>query len=285
MEIGMNSIFQKKYYLSSKIIISTCYFMKTNISVLLILITLASSCVNQKKLLYFQAENKNKETETQDIQQQYITKLKAGDILGIMVSSFSPEASALFNPYMATGANQASGSTIPQATGYLIDTDGFITLPLVGKLKVAGLNTTEAAEQITQQLNQYLVQPTVNVRILNFRISILGEVNHPSVYTIANEAITLPEALSMAGDLTVYGKRNNILIIREADNKRAFARIDITDRNVFKSPYYYLHANDIVYIEPVKTKAIATSRTMQLLPTILSVMALVITIFFTVTKL
>lgn len=258
--------------------------MRLNISVLLfIIVTLATSCISQKDVTYFQAENENKISDKAEIKYQYISKIQMGDILGIMVSSLSPEASMMFNPYPnIPGGIQTTQTNSPMAaTGYLVDEEGFISLPLAGKLKVAGLNVKSATDQITEKLNQYLMQPTVNVRVLNFKVSILGEVARPSVYTVANEKITLPEALSLAGDLTIFGKRNNILVIREVEGKREFARVDITKRDFFDSPYYYLHSNDVIYVEPGKGRITSTDRTVQLAPMIISALSLLTIIFST----
>jgi len=247
-------------------------FMKNRISLLLTIIVLATSCTSQKKVTYFQPKDITKDIEQAAIQQNNISKLQPGDILGIMVSSLSPEASAMFNPYINAGVYQTSqaNSTLPTTPGYLIDEDGTIALPLVGKLKVAGLSNKEVTDLITEKLTKYLAQPTVNVRILNFKISVLGEVNRPSVYIIPNEKVTLPEALSLAGDLSIYGKRENILLIREVEGKREFARIDITQRDFFNSPYYYLKANDVLYVEPKKRKITSGSVAIQLAPIIIS---------------
>ncbi len=264
--------------------------MKKIISILLTFLVLLTSCTSRKKVAYFQATDAAKDVEQLDVQQKHISKLQVGDLLGIMVSSLSPEASAMFNPYSNTnsGSTQTSQSTntiLLPTPGYLVDEDGFIALPLIGKLKVAGLSTKEVTAQITEKLNQYLAQPTVYVRILNFKISVLGEVNRPSVYTIPNEKITLPEALSLAGDLTIFGKRNNILIIRDVEGKRDFARIDITKRDFLNSPYYYLKANDLVYVEPKKSKIVSSSLITQFAPLVISTLTLLIIILTSVPKL
>lgn len=242
------------------------------------LIVLLSACTNRKKVTYFQPNDISKDIEQAAITQNNISKLQTGDILGIMVSSLSPEASAMFNPYMSAAQNTQSASILPSTPGYLIDTDGNITLPLVGKLKVAGLSNKEVTDLITEKLTKYLAQPTVNVRILNFKISVLGEVNRPSVYVIPNEKVTLPEALSLAGDLTIFGRRKNILLIREVDGKREFARIDITKRDFFNSPYYYLRADDVIYVEPGQRRISSGNLAMQLIPLALSTISLMIVI-------
>ena len=228
-------------------------------------------------MVYFQPTSVETDIQETNATANYSAKLQKGDILSIMVSSLSPEASAMFNPYLAAQAAsviQSSQNNLPPVFGYLIDEDGFITLPLIGKQKVLGMTTKDATVAITVLLDKYLQQPTVNIRILNFRISVLGEVVRPSVYTVPNEKITLPEALGLAGDLTIYGQRNNVLIIRENDGKRQFARIDLTKRDLFNSPYYYLHANDIVYIEATKSKVTSSDRTVQLAPILLSGLSL-----------
>ncbi|MBK0404101.1 polysaccharide biosynthesis/export family protein [Adhaeribacter sp. BT258] len=253
----------------------------------LLIIALATSCVSQKEVTYFQAADLNKDSGQVAVQEKYIRQLQPGDILSILVSSLSPEASAMFNPYqMGNNMNmqqQTTQSTAPTpATGFLIDEEGAITLPLVGKIKLAGLTTGEAGTLLTKSLDKYLQQPTVNVRIINFKVSVLGEVTRPSVYTIPNETITLPEALGLAGDLTIYGKRNNILVIRETEGKRSFNRVDLTKRDFFNSPYYYLHANDVIYVEPTAGRITSTDRAVQLAPVVLSglsIVAVILTAF------
>ncbi|MDQ3190398.1 MAG: polysaccharide biosynthesis/export family protein [Bacteroidota bacterium] len=252
--------------------------MYIRILMMFFIAALMTSCVSQKEVTYFQANDKNSDLQQQEIKEKFIARLQAGDILGIMVSSLSPEANAMFNPYPAALAGQiqnvSSNAPLP-AIGFLVDETGEVALPLTGKIKVAGLSTKEATDLITNKLEQYLVQPTVNVRILNFKISILGEVARPSVYTIPNEKITLPEALSLAGDLTIFGKRNNILVIREIDGKREFARLDLTKRDFFNSPYYYLKANDVIYVEAGKGRYTATDRVVQLAPIFISALTLI----------
>lgn len=240
-----------------------------------------TSCINQREITYFQSNPAMGDSLEMAITQKYTPKIGTGDILGIYVSSLSPEASAMFNPYLAAqvaaGSNNqnVSSTSTPAATGFLVDDDGNITLPLVGKIKIGGETTKSATDLITAKLGTYLEHPTVNIRILNFKISVMGEVARPSVYTVANEKITLPEALSLAGDLTIYGKRNNILIVRENDGKKEFKKIDLTKRDIFNSPYYYLHPNDVIYVEPGKGRTTATDRTVQLAPIFISVVTLI----------
>ncbi|MNS33946.1 Polysaccharide biosynthesis/export protein [compost metagenome] len=246
----------------------------------------STSCVNKKEIVYFQPKVGETEIEHQLIKQKFNAKIQSGDILGIMVNSISAEANAMFNPYASIPTmQQAAQTTAPlPAVGYLADNNGEITIPLVGKVKVTDLTTQEAADVLTEKLNKYLVEPTVNVRILNFKVSVLGEVNRPAVYTVPNERITLPEAIALAGDLSIYGQRKNIMVIRETNGERIFAHVDLTKRDVFNSPYYYLHPNDVIYIEPGTGKITSTDRTYQLAPMIISALSLLTVIITTIAK-
>lgn len=240
-----------------------------------------SSCVSSKELVLYQ--NSGVGTDTIAILPRYIPTIKAGDVLSVQVSSLSPEASAFFNPYSMITMAERSGMpqqvtpTTPMAytPGYLVNEDGQIELPLAGRLSVQGLTNTQAAAKIKQKLLEYLKEPTVNVRNMNFQISISGEVARPSLFSIQNEQISLPAALGLAGDITIFGKRNNILVIREENGQRTFNRVDLTKRDLFKSPYYYLHPNDIVYVEPNKARVANADRTYQLLPIFLSALSLI----------
>ena len=258
------------------------------IFVVLLVFILLSSCVSQKQIAYFQKGIN--QSDTMAVARAYVPKIQPGDILDIKIGSLNPLASSFFNPYSTTpvtpdnAANSAGlgAGTIPNggavsqsaAPGFLVDSAGVIELPLVGSLKVAGLNTSEARSMIKEKLNTYLKSPTVNVRFLNYKISVMGEVAHPSVYVIPNERITLPEALSMAGDMTIFAKRENVLVIRDENGKKEFGRVDLTSREVYTSPYYYLHANDVVYVEPGKGRIAQTDKVYQILPVILSALSL-----------
>jgi polysaccharide export outer membrane protein len=280
------------------------YIMKKNISQSIFLFFLPlfflSSCVNQKQIAYFQKGVNQPDTIA--VAQAYIPKIQPGDILAIPIGSLNPLASSFFNPFSAmpitpddnnggsqnspsqtgsgTGGNMSSPTlTQTNAPGYLVDSEGTIELPLLGTIKVSGLTTSEAKQVIKNKLKIYLKEPTVNVRFLNYKISVLGEVMHPSVYVIPNESVTLPEALSIAGDITIFGKRENVLVIRDVNGKKEFGRVDLTSREVFNSPYYYLHANDVIYVEPGKGRVAQTDKTYQILPIILSALSFVAIIF------
>lgn len=250
------------------------------------------ACVSQKQVAYFQKDING--SDTVKVAEAYVPKIQPGDILAIPVSSLNPAASSFFNPYAAassaaldaaTSTLPSAGGTQPQATsnssstGFLVDPQGNIEFPLLGSIKAAGLTTTELKDFIKGKLSTYLKEPTVSVRFMNYKISVMGEVTRPSVYVIPNEKVTLPEALSMAGDITIFGKRENILIVRDNNGKKEFGRVNLTNREVYESPYYYLHSNDIVYVEPGKGRVAQSDKTYQILPVILSALSFISIIF------
>jgi polysaccharide export outer membrane protein len=166
----------------------------------------------------------------------------------VVVSGADVEAVRPFNP-VPIGDN-----TSPLSTGYLIDAAGEIAFPIIGKLKMAGLSRLAATEMIKEKLKPYINNPIVNIRVLNYKVTVLGDVKNPGTFTIPNERITLLEALGLAGDMLITGKRENVLVIREVEGKKTEMRIDLTSRQLYSSPAYYLHQNDVIYVEPNKTK-------------------------------
>lgn len=257
----------------------------------LIIIFCLSSCVQQKQIAYFQKALN--QSDTIAVAQVYIPKIQPGDILDIKVGSLNPVASSFFNPFStipvtpdnnSSTQSPATENVAPALTqtispGYLVDAEGKIEYPLLGVIKVAGLTTSAARDTLENRLKFYVKDPTVNVRFLNYRISVMGEVQRPSVYIIPNETITLPEALSLAGDMTIFGKRDNVLVIRDVNGKKEFGRVNLNTRDVFSSPYYYLHSNDVVYVQPNGGRIAQTDKTYQILPIILSALSFISIIF------
>lgn len=246
-----------------------------------------TSCVSPKSIVYFQGDTTSLSKSA--IVQNYVPVIQVNDMLSIIVGSLNAEANEVFNAankYASATASygNSSGAAAVQPFGYLVDADGFIEMPLVGKVKVGGLETKTAADTLRNRLANFLKEPSVTLRNINFKVSVLGEVNRPAVYNIPDEKITLPEVLSLAGDLTIYGRRDNVMIIREENGKREYARIDLTSRKIFDSPYYYLHKNDVIYIEPTKAKMNATDRTIQLAPLFVSIVTALSLIFVRVVR-
>ena len=237
------------------------------------LVSLVSSCISSRQLVYFQ--NQSVVSDSIRMVDRFVPTVQPGDILSVRVSSLSPEAASFFNPPSATLPidrlmTPATITALPELSGYLVDTDGTLELPLIGKIPVKGLTTAQAADRIREPLKTYLKEPTVTIRNQNFRVSVMGEVARPSMFTIPNEKITFLEALSLSGDITIYGRRDNVLLIREVNGQRSFTRIDLTRRDLFRSPYYYLHPNDVIYVEPGRARVAAADRTYQVLPIVLS---------------
>jgi polysaccharide export outer membrane protein len=225
-------------------------------------IFLGSSCRSKKDISYFQApkDTTSKSSGKDSLMvKPYDPIIRHNDILGIYVSSINPEASSFFNPVLGTGASTSNlTNTNSEISGYLVDINGEIELPLVGLIKVAGLTVPMIRDTIKKKLEKYLENPTVRVVFQNFKVTVLGEVKEPGIYTVTNERITFAEAIGLAGDLTIFGRRSNILIVREENGKTEFANINILDRSLFESPFYYLHPNDVVYVEPVGAKVMSS---------------------------
>lgn len=176
------------------------------------------------------------------------------DILHIQVSHRDPILAAPYN----TMGGQANGGMINrealQLSGYLVDTEGKIDFPGIGKIKVSGLTIIEISELVQEEVSVYLKNPTVNVRLLNFRVNVLGEVRSPGTFSVANDRLTVIEALALAGDLTVYGRRDSILITRELNGIREYGYLDLNSTQIFESPYFYMQQNDVLYVQPLATK-------------------------------
>ena len=237
------------------------------------------SCSSYKDVPYFQDVNRSGVAK-EPIDNYTPLTIQPEDILSINVNSLSPEASAVFNysVYNPNGSDYYNHGN--PALGYLVNQQGEIDFPLLGTIKVSGLTTDQLKKNIHQKLKGYLKEPSVNIRLLNFRISIIGDVQRPGIFDVANERISVTEALSLAGDLNITAKRKNILLIREQNGIREYIPIDLTSKRLFKSPYYYLKTNDVLYVEPDKTKFAEVDMSYQsisLLLTALSVVALILT--------
>lgn len=223
------------------------------LSLLTVLFTVFS-CASSKKIKYLQNnEVLNEKAAT------FETKLESDDLLMIYVSGADPEAVMPFNleVLMVPTASSVAGQRQQQL--YLVDSKGEIDFPVLGKIKLGGLTRAGAVSELTSKLSVYVQNPVVNLRIMNFKVSVFGEVSKPGSFGVTSERITFLEALSKAGDLTIYGKRNNILLIREVDGKRITKRIDLTSADFVNSEFYYLKQNDIIYVEPNNTRVNSSS--------------------------
>jgi len=213
--------------------------------VYLLFLTLIS-CSSPKNVIYFSDAPR---FEKKDMAQKYVNYIQKDDLLSIVVGSKSPDLALPFNPLLQTSEGNDINSL---ERGYLVSAQGNIIFPILGDIYVEGLTHSGLSELISKRLidDGFIQDPTVTVKLLNYKISVLGEVNSPGIKKITTERVNIFEILSMAGDLTIFGKRDNISIIREENGKREIAYVDISSKNIFDSPYYFLRQNDIVYIEP-----------------------------------
>lgn len=243
------------------------------------------SCVNTKRVSYFADLGEGLIPSSAVNLEPVINK---SDILSISVTSPNPDATVMFNaPNMAANNTTiATAGNISPASGYLVSQDGTIEFPALGKIVAAGITKEKLKQEITQKLldSKLLIDPIVNIRLLNYRVTVLGEVARPTVVTVPNEKISILEAIGLAGDITIYGKKDNVLLIREEKGSKVVKRINLNSSEIFSSPYYYLKSNDVVYVEPNATRVAASSRSQQLLPTILSALSFVAIILTRVIK-
>lgn len=219
---------------------------------LMSILVLSGSCGSRKKLVYFQGDNLISDT----INVSFTLKYEVGDIVSIEISGPDPIIVAPFNQAKLDrqGSNQYTSYENGASTtfGYLIDLDGNVVLPIIGKMKIAGLNNTEAILLIESALTEYVRNPIVSILLLNFKVTVLGEVQNPGTFSVPNGRCTILEAIGISKDLRIDGVRNNVLVIRTENGKKTEYRVDLTTKDVFSSSVYYLKQNDIVYVEPNK---------------------------------
>lgn len=220
-------------------------------------IILLSGCSSAQKVAYIQGAGEGDISQLTQFTPLYDAKILPKDLITITVSATDPEAAQPFNltvPSLTTGTTTYSQ---PSLQAYLVDNKGQINFPVVGMITISGLTKREAEEKVAGLLSKYLIEPpVVTVKFVNYKISVLGEVARPNTFTIANEKVNILEALAMAGDMTIWGRRDNVKIIREdISGNKSVILMNLNDRDIIYSPYYYLQQNDVVYVEPNKTKA------------------------------
>lgn len=253
-----------------------------------------SACSSTKNVAYFRDIPDSVKSQT-IAQAVYKTPtVQVDDILQITVQTLDPGANTQINqpnssswPLVGnnsgSGGNPSSSGANPGSavSGFVVDKDGYIELPLVGKILVKDKTTDEVRDTVRAKASEFYKSPVVNVRLANFKVTVLGEVNRPSTYIMPTEKVTLLDAIGMAGDLTIYGKRENIMVIRDSDGKKEFARFNLNNSNLFTSPFYYLKQGDVVYVEPNKSKIIATDgarlRNVTIISSVLAVLIVALT--------
>lgn len=232
---------------------------------------LLSSCVDTRKATYFNGMGDGNIITKIPVPESVIHK---NDLLSISVTSPNPEATAMFNTPNTSAMTGAGGL----ASGYLVSSTGTIQFPSLGAIKAEGLTKDQLKDNIAKTLvsRQLLLDPIVTVRFLNFRVTVLGEVNHPTVVNVPNEKISLLEAIGMAGDLTIYAKRDNVLVIREENGETIIKRLNLNTNELLTSPYYYLRSDDVVYVEPNKARIASSGRGKEWIPIVFSALSLAV---------
>lgn len=226
------------------------------------LLLLVSSCVQHKELVSFPSESTNfapQDTLANSIE----LRVQPDDLLRITVFSYNPEAVAPFNievpnqqnmQMMGQATNAQGNYPIELFNGYFVDKEGYLSFPVLGRLKVEGLTTAEVEKLITEGTKLYLKDAVVNVRFMNLKVTVTGEVSRPGVIRVTNQRMTVMEAIGNAGDFTPYANRTNVLLVREERGKRYYHRLNFQKEDLFKSPYFYLRQNDVIYVEPIRAK-------------------------------
>lgn len=259
------------------------------LTILAILLITISSCSSIKDVKYF--KDIPDSVHRVELAKLHYTDpvVQTDDILSVNIQTADPAATVALT--QGNVQNSAVGSSSVGATGnqtiagYLVDKNGMIELPVIGKIEVRGLTIEQARELIRSNAAKFYRDPTVNIRFANFRVNILGEVNKPGTYVLSNEKVTILDALGLAGDMTIYGKRDNVVLIRQDDNgNRMLVHLDLTSSKVLSSPYYYLRQNDYIYVEPSKTKLVASdaiqTRNIAIGTSVLSIVILLFTAIY-----
>ncbi len=246
---------------------------------------LFASCGPSQELAYFKEAPRNEETEQDG---QFSKGIQTNDLLYIYVESRAPEATVRFN--QETNKIAIDGGVVMNpggsaVTGYLVNNEGDIIFPVLGRLHVLGKTHAQLAAEIEQKLvsEGHILDATVTVKLMNFKVSVLGEVRQPGQIQASGERLTIFEALSMVGDMTIYGQRHNVTVVREENGNRIVGEIDLTSKDVFDSPYYYLHQNDVVYVEPnmkQKRNAERDPMTLSYISSVVSIVSVLTSAFY-----
>lgn len=256
-----------------------------HILAILLIPFLFSSC-SVKKAVYFSDLSSDSLAVARQMAPYSQPVIAADDILTISIQTIDPTTSAVVNQTVvaqAVGSSTAGMTGGQQFAGFLVDREGYVQLNLIGRVKVAGLTTSQAKGRIAEIARKYYSDPNVEVRFANFKITVLGEVTRPATYMLPNEKVSILDALGLAGDLTIYGRRDNLLLMRDEGNEKKLVRLNLNDSHTLSSPYFYLRQNDVIYVEPGKGRAAAdVSARLQpyaILGTVASILGLIISRF------
>ncbi len=250
------------------------------IAITVLLAFFAVSCTSTKKVIYFNDYQDSTANSIKTAKANFENTIQKNDQLWISVGGSNLADLQVLNSgngIGATGSSSIGGAATSAILGYLVEADGKIKIPFMGKVQAEGLTRLQLENKLTDFFKEYTKDPVVNVRFLNYTYSVLGEVTRSGKYNMTTERTTILEAISMAGDLTELGRRDNVTVIREENGERKVARLNLLSKDIFNSPYFYLKTNDVVYVEPVKAKFIARTG----LPQYLSLVAVGLTMILT----
>ncbi|MEL1240124.1 polysaccharide biosynthesis/export family protein [Flavobacterium flavipallidum] len=257
------------------------YFCLSKSAIFFFLMFLFFSCTPKKNLLYYQ----NIDTMASAKLNSYEVRIQPDDLLQINISAEDPKVTAPFNlnptNVVGEGAQGQVGGNKSVINDYLVDAEGFINFPELGKLKLGGLTRSEVLDLLNKKIGAYIKNPIITIRIQNFKVAIHGEVNSPGLFNSKTDRLTLVEALTQAGDLKLTANRKNILVIREIDGVKSYFRVDVTKSDFINSPYYYLAQNDVIYVEP-KNRTLSPDVT--LVTTISSLLLTAVSFILVLTK-
>lgn len=247
------------------------------------------SCTSPKSLTYFNDFEDSVNIATVNTAMFKSPIIQPDDLLAITIQTLEPEVNQILNvPNSTTTTESAviSGTMNMSPPTYLVDKNGMIELPFTGKVKVEGFTTVEAKEAIRTEMMKYVKEPIINIKFANFKVIVMGEVLRPNTYVMPTEQVTIFEALSKAGDLTPYGKRDNIVLVRENEaHQKTLVHLNLNSKDIFSSPWYYLQSNDIVYVEPTKQRAVASdAATTRNITIAVSALSLVISLVSILTR-
>lgn len=236
-----------------------------------------TSCQSSKNTVYFANIDSAKYNQIPKAEFKE-PLIQTDDILTINVQSLGIDAFSA-PVETATSVTGNAGSGAATVSGFLVNKAGNVEIPMLGVVKLAGLTTSEAIEVIRQKANNFYKEPTVQVRFANYKVTVLGEVARPATYTVPSEKVTVLDAIAMAGDLTIFGKRQNIMLMRDNGDKKDVVRLDLNSSSLINSPYFYLKQNDVLYIEPTKAKnASNNAPTRQLVTISIAIITVIVTI-------
>lgn len=276
-----------------KVVLLHAYFeifgtiMHKTIQHLLVLCLMAVagvSCVTQKQMTYLlDAQPESADSINASFKSQSEIVIRSGDALNIFVSALDQEAVTPYNLPMVVFAKPGEQqlSTTPAMQYYIVDDEGNIDFPVLGKLHVAGLRRNEVEDYVKKELERQVLNPMVHVNLVNAKISVMGEVTKPGQIPLTSGRMTILEALAAAGDLTPYGKRDNVLLTREVDGKIEIARLNLRSADLYTSPYYFVQQNDVIYVSPNKVRAISSTNSgiwLSMISTALSAATVIVTV-------